>query len=269
MANVLVEETSLSNIASAIRVKNGSTAVYKPGEMAAAITNLPTGGSGGGSSDIEDGLIMDTLVNYENTTATKIKRHCFENSNTLATATFTNVIEVGNRAFSDCYLLSQITLPEATTLGTFCFDNDRKLSTVNCPKVKTVGQSAISWCQSLQSINLPEAETIETIAFAYCTVLTKVDLGNCKQFPGTRQFAECKKLTTLILRGNTVCSAVYPVNNNDDGALYGTPIVDQSLGQGYVYVPRALVDEYKKATNWAEIAGRIRAIEDYPDITGG
>lgn len=44
MANVLVEETSLSNIASAIRVKNGSTAVYKPGEMAAAITNLPAGG---------------------------------------------------------------------------------------------------------------------------------------------------------------------------------------------------------------------------------
>ena len=44
MANVLVEETSLSNIASAIRGKNGSTAVYKPGEMAAAITNLPTGG---------------------------------------------------------------------------------------------------------------------------------------------------------------------------------------------------------------------------------
>lgn len=44
MANVLVEETSLSNIASAIRVKNGSTSVYKPGEMAAAITNLSTGG---------------------------------------------------------------------------------------------------------------------------------------------------------------------------------------------------------------------------------
>lgn len=44
MANVLVEETSLSNIASAIRGKNESTAVYKPSEMAAAISNLPTGG---------------------------------------------------------------------------------------------------------------------------------------------------------------------------------------------------------------------------------
>lgn len=52
MANVLVEETSLSNIASAIRGKNGSTAVYKPGEMAAAITNLPTGGSGGDAETI-------------------------------------------------------------------------------------------------------------------------------------------------------------------------------------------------------------------------
>ena len=52
MANVLVEETSLSNIASAIRVKNGSTAVYKPGEMAAAITNLPTGGSSGDTETI-------------------------------------------------------------------------------------------------------------------------------------------------------------------------------------------------------------------------
>ena len=44
MANVLVEETSLSNIASAIREKNGGSATYKPGEMAAAISNLPIRG---------------------------------------------------------------------------------------------------------------------------------------------------------------------------------------------------------------------------------
>ena len=115
MANVLVEETSLSNIASAIRGKNGSTAVYKPGEMAAAITNLPTGGSSGGSSDNEDGLIMDTLVNYENTTATKIKQGCFKDSTKLATATFTNVSDVGSSAFSGCKALIQVSLSNATT----------------------------------------------------------------------------------------------------------------------------------------------------------
>ena len=47
MANVLVNEQSLSDIAAAIREKNGEEATYKPGEMAAAINNLPTGGGGG------------------------------------------------------------------------------------------------------------------------------------------------------------------------------------------------------------------------------
>lgn len=46
MANVLVNEQSLSDIAAAIREKNGEETTYKPGEMAAAISNLPTGGGG-------------------------------------------------------------------------------------------------------------------------------------------------------------------------------------------------------------------------------
>lgn len=40
-------------------------------------------------------------------------------------------------------------------------------------------------------------------------------------------------------------------------------------GTGYIYVPAALVDSYKAATNWSTYADQIRAIEDYPDITGG
>lgn len=37
MANVLVQESSLSAIASAIRTKNGTATTYKPGQMAAAV----------------------------------------------------------------------------------------------------------------------------------------------------------------------------------------------------------------------------------------
>ena len=44
MANVLVQDTSLTAIADAIRAKNGSETTYKPGEMAAAISAIPTGG---------------------------------------------------------------------------------------------------------------------------------------------------------------------------------------------------------------------------------
>lgn len=47
MANVIINDTNLTNIANAIREKNGTTTTYKPSEMADAITNLPTGGGGG------------------------------------------------------------------------------------------------------------------------------------------------------------------------------------------------------------------------------
>ena len=44
MAKVLVNESSLTGIADAIRGKNGSTTTYKPSEMAAAITAISGGG---------------------------------------------------------------------------------------------------------------------------------------------------------------------------------------------------------------------------------
>lgn len=44
MAKVLVNESSLTGIADAIRSKNGSTDTYKPSEMAAAITAISGGG---------------------------------------------------------------------------------------------------------------------------------------------------------------------------------------------------------------------------------
>lgn len=265
MANVLVEETSLSNIASAIRGKNGSTAVYKPGEMAAAISNLSTGGSSGGGND--DGLLMDTLVNYENTTATKIRDEFFMDSATLVTATFTNVNDVGYRVFSNCRALTQVSLPNATWLKDQCFYYCNKLSTVNLSNAEGLGFRAFTNCKSLTSINLPRLETLQGSVFFDCSNLAKVDLGSCKQFNSSNssQFSYCHKLTTLILRSNTGCSLPYPVQN----AFNNTPFTDSSLGEGYVYVPRDKVNEYKDATNWAVIADRIRAIEDYPEITGG
>ena len=46
MANVVVNDTNLTNIANAIREKNGLTNTYKPSEMAAAILAITTGGGG-------------------------------------------------------------------------------------------------------------------------------------------------------------------------------------------------------------------------------
>ena len=44
MSKVLVTESHLNNIAEAIRSKNGESTTYRPGDMAAAIRDIPTGG---------------------------------------------------------------------------------------------------------------------------------------------------------------------------------------------------------------------------------
>ena len=62
MAKVLVNESSLTGIADAIRGKNGSTDTYKPSQMAAAITAI----SGGGPDIPEEAFVISGDCNYLN-----------------------------------------------------------------------------------------------------------------------------------------------------------------------------------------------------------
>ena len=87
--------------------------------------------------------------------------------------------------------------------------------------------------------------------------MPRIDLPLCTSI-GNEAFRRCI-LETLILRSNTVCTLVNVL------ALAGTRI---ETGTGYVYVPAALVNAYKTATNWVTYADQIRAIEDYPGVTG-
>ena len=57
MSKVLVNESSLTGIADAIRSKNGSTDTYKPSEMAAAITAI-SGGGGSGADIPEEAFVI-------------------------------------------------------------------------------------------------------------------------------------------------------------------------------------------------------------------
>ena len=62
MSKVLVNESSLTGIADAIRGKNGSTTTYKPSEMAAAITAI----SGGGPDIPDSAFVISGNCDYLN-----------------------------------------------------------------------------------------------------------------------------------------------------------------------------------------------------------
>ena len=86
-------------------------------------------------------------------------------------------------------------------------------------------------------------------------------------------FRECYNLKALILAGDeTVCSLI------DKNAFYQTPFAPlenqpvanniKQKREGYIYVPRALLESYKTTINWSYYADSFRAIEDYGGLEG-
>jgi len=65
---------------------------------------------------------------------------------------------------------------------------------------------------------------------------------------------------SIVIRNSTVPTLTYsPISSS---GIFGGAL---QPGQ-QVYVPRALLEDYKAATNWSVIANNIVAIEDYPDL---
>ena len=137
---------------------------------------------------------------------------------------------------------------------------DRSITEISNSRVTKIGEYAFYYCKILTTANFPAATSIGGNSFYSCNSLTTVDFPVATSI-GSYAFRDCSSLTTLILRNPDVVCTLSNTN-----AFTSTPIAS---GTGYIYVPSALVDSYKAETNWSTFADQIRAIEDYPDITGG
>jgi hypothetical protein len=173
---------------------------------------------------------------------------------------FPNVTIMGTYTCYQCTALEKVNLPKLTSIGNYAFYNCTALTELNFPKVKTVGQNALRQCTAATSVNLPECTTLNSYAFQKTEKIEKMDFPKVNWL-GAQVFNGCSALTALIFRHNGVVTM-----SNANNIFASTPIAS---GTGYVYVPSALVDRYKTATNWINYASKIRAIEDYPEITGG
>lgn len=124
--------------------------------------------------------------------------------------------------------------------------------------ITEVGVYAFANCDALTSIVFPNVTAIEAYAFLNCKQLALVDFSRIQSTAGS-SFNGDSKLRTIILRNSEVAP---------NTALYGFQKW-LSITDLYVYVPSALLSSYKAASGWSKFADQIRAIEDYPNITGG
>lgn len=164
------------------------------------------------------------------------------------------VTSIGDNAFCGCGSLTSVDFPNAETIGTESFSGCASLTTVNFPVATKIGSNAFNGCTSLTAVKFPAVTSIVNNGFQGCSALVTADFPAATNL-ASGAFNNCYALTALILRNeSTVCTMA------TTSALQSTPILG---GTGYVYVPRALVDTYKAATNWSTVGAQIRALEDY------
>ncbi len=154
--------------------------------------------------------------------------------------------------------LTEYTNDKVTSIGRYAFYGST-IKKVNFPAAITSDDGWCHACNSLTEVNVPKLETVAQYSFFQGYSLLFLDLPSAKSI-AHNAFARCTKLETVILRANTICTL------SNTNALTNTPIAS---GTGYIYVPKALIESYKTATNWSAYAAQFRAIEDYPEITGG
>ncbi len=227
-------DRSLRLISSAIQDKSRLHSSIDFDDFAARISALP--------DDALSKLLHGTLTEYVNGTPTAIPADLFKGQDKLQKIDMTSVKSVGNNAFRECSALVEVNLPVLETLGSAAFIHCTALAEVKFPAVLSSG--------------------VAVNALRYCSALKKVDFGEINAAKGLLGYclADCKVLETLIVRNTDQPPKLTAMSFNN------TPIM---TGTGYIYVPAALVDAYKSATNWSAYADQIRAIEDYPEITGG
>ena len=126
----------------------------------------------------------------------------------------------------------------------------------NCTKllngVTSIGDYAFYYRANLTLTEIPNSVTsIGEYAFYYCTSLSSIELSDSLVSINKYAFYSCDKLTTVILRNIT------SVPSLGSSAFSYTPIANST---GYIYVPDALIDSFKIATNWSTYASQIKGV---------
>lgn len=254
---------------------------------------------GGGDADWND-FLDDPAGEIYARSATKVRQYSLMNCKNITNVYIDSATKIETYAFYQCASLGNVYAPNVTTIGNYAF-RDSTLPVADFPMLESAGAYAFSgtpirsanlpvlrritnsycfaYCKQIEEISLPNLYSMGTSytnIFEGCTALKKLNLGELEYLTGNN-FNNCTSLEELdlgasittiasnglryltvikkiIIRTPTVCSY------NTTSASYDPTSADYKI-----YVPRALVDSYKTATNWSRLADKFVALEDYTD----
>ena len=139
MAKYMIQDSTLSAIADAIRTQTGKDSSEKlsPAQMVDEIHNT--------LGDFP-GLINRTLTDIRCDGVDTVAPYAFYSYPALNTVEFPNCTSVGNAAFQNCVSLTDVSMTQCTTVGSSAFANCKALGFVYLPNCTTVPTDAFTSC---------------------------------------------------------------------------------------------------------------------------
>lgn len=245
----------LSAIGDAIREKTGKEELIKLDDMPQEIASISTG-----DDSLLLSLIDTTLTDLNTDKITTIGNYGLAYRNHLKSVNLPKLEHIGEYAFSQCRDLTTAVIPTSITRMPFgMFHQCSSFNNFDFTNITALEPSAL-YNTGFEELIFSNLTFIGINAIANNSKLKKVDFYKKVELHGSA-LNYCPALETVILRNVNEISLLLATN-----ALNGSLIAN---GTGYIYVPKALIEEYKVATNWVTFANQFRAIEDYPEICGG
>lgn len=255
MANtpVAILDDTMTDIADAIRGKNGSQDTYKPSEMPAAITAIPAGGGGIPREVNASGVYGWPTENFTfslpagaTDVAEKALYQAFDGCKTIVAANLSSLTTISTHqtfytAFRSCTSLTSVDISSLVSIsGSTTFDTAFRgctsLTSFSASSLTTItGSSAFPTsfygCTALASVDFSSLVTVGPLAsyafasaFYGCTALTSADFSSLATISGgvifQNAFRGCTSLTSLSFPALTT-SSFGSYTNQFDNMLQG------------------------------------------------
>lgn len=231
MAQGLVEESTMSGLASAFRAANERfhTSTWKPSEMISMVVYPLSSIKGiveGTCGRLLDIYWSEYTSDGSVSQIKAIKQRAFYLDSTIFTVRLDSVISIHSYAFYSCSRLQYALFSNCLSVGSYAFYSCGYLSNCNFSNVQYIYNAAFYSCRNITTLTFNQLSIIYPSAFRYCSTLS-----------------------SLYLLGSSVCTL------SNANAFQNTPISTSTNAK--IYVPSSLYATYIASTNWVSYSSRF------------
>ena len=134
------------------------------------------------------------------------------------------LVSIGNSAFYECTVLTNIILTNVTSIGYEAFYGCSGLTSITIPSsVTSIGDYTFSGCSSLTTVIFGEGSQLTSIGyytFSYCSSLTSITIPSSVTSIGYQAFSGCSSLTDVYYGGDINDWVSISFGNNEANPLY-------------------------------------------------